>query len=155
MHGILKHRYNFADISVLMRVSEGRYLDLTGLNLFDDREYINMECESEFILAFCTFCKAEIYATPITYEELIMLSRTKSIVKIVTNSLDDKIEARQMGAQIAAKKILDSAYGIVEQRIEGDETWYDFKHLLRPKGEDGKRKKVYTAVLSKRIERVV
>lgn len=155
MHGILKRRYNFADISVMMRVSEDRYLDLTGLNLLDDREYIDMKCESEFVLAFCTFCKMEIYAAPVTYEELVMLSRTKSIVRIVTNAFDDEVDAKQMGAQIAAKKILDSAYGVVEQRLEGDEIWYDFKHLLRPKGEDGKRKKVYTAVLSKKIERMV
>lgn len=155
MHGILKRRYNFADISVMMRVPDGRYLDLTGLNLLDDREYMELNCADEFVLCFCTFCKAEVYAAPITYDELVMLSRTKTIVGIVTKAFDDKTDARQMGAQIAAKKILDSAYGIVEQRNENGELWYDFKHLLRPMGEDGKRRKVYTTVLSKRIERVV
>lgn len=155
MRRVLKRRYNFADISVMMRVSEGRYLDLTGLNLLEDREYINMKCDSEFVLAFCTFCKRELYATSVTFEELAMLSRTKSIIQIVMKAFTDKEEAKQMGAQVAAKKILDSAYGIVEQRIEDDEIWYDFKHLLRPIGEDGKRKKVYTSVLSKKLERVI
>lgn len=151
----LKRRYNFADISVMIRVSDGRYLDVTGLNLMDEGEYIELNCEYEFVFCFCTFCKQEIYAAPVTLDELIELSRAKKVIESVTSILYDSEESVQIGVQIAAKKILDSAYGIVERRDEGDEIWYDFKRLLRPVGEDGKRKKVYTTILSKKLVRVV
>lgn len=121
----------------------------------NESEYMSLNCEDEFVFCFCTFCKQEIYAAPVTLAELIELSRAKKVIESVTSALYDSSESIQIGAQIAAKKILDSAYGIVERRDEGDEIWYDFKRLLRPVGEDGKRKKVYTTILSKKLIRVV
>lgn len=158
MRSFLKRRYNFADISVMMRVEDGKYLNVTDLNLTEDKEYIELNgCDSEFVFCFCTFCKQEMYAAPVTYEELVELSRTKKVIQSITETFKKEEEnyAVQIGVQVAAKKILNSTFGYAEQRIEEEEMWYDFKRCLRPVGEDGKRRKVYTTVLSKKFERVV
>lgn len=150
----LKRKYVFADLSVMMRVSDGRYLNLTDLNLSEEREYMELNATSQFLLCFCTFCKQEIYAAPVTYEELVELSRSRKLINIVRESFGDEEDSLQIGAQIAAKKILDIAYGSVRQRIEGDEIWYDFIRQTTPRGEDGKRRKVQTVILSKKLMRV-
>lgn len=148
-------RYYFTDISVMMKMSNGRYINLTDLDLCDDKEHQVLNCTDKFIFTFCAFCKQAIYAAPVTYDELVELSRTKKVIKSVTSAIKDLDTAEQIGAQVAAKKILDNAYGYVEQHLEGDELWYDFKRLCRPVDDNtGKRTKVYTTIFSKKFIRV-
>lgn len=150
-----RKRYYFTDISVMMKMYDGQYINLTDLDLCNEKEHLTLNCKDKFIFTFCAFFKQAIYAAPVTYDELVELSRTKKVIKSVTSAINDQTVAEQIGAHVAAKKILDNAYGYVEQHIEGDELWYDFKRLCRPVDDStGKRTKVYKTIFSKRFIRV-
>lgn len=152
---IPRKRYYFTDISVMMKMDNGTYVNLTDLDICDDKENIVLNCTDKFVFTICAFCKQAVYAAPVTYDELVELSRTKKVIKSVTSAIKDTQTAEQIGAQIAAKKILDNAYGYVEQCLGGDELRYEFKRLCRPMDDStGKRTKVYTTIFSKRFIQV-
>lgn len=152
---LLRKRYYFTDISVMMKMSNGRYINLTDLDLCCDKELIELNCKEKFIFSLSAFGTEVVYAAPVTYDELVELSRTKKVIKSVTSAIKDEETAQQIGAQIAAKKILDNAYGYVEQCDENEELKYDFKRLCRPVNDStGKRSKVYMSIFSKKFEQV-
>lgn len=118
---VLKNRYKYIDISVLMKVESGAYIDLTCMQLKDERElvYVNYSGlkEGKYLLTFCTFIKKERYVTEITIDELLIISgivrNEKNTSRYPARLLRDAGD--ELTAAICAKKIVDYSSGYVQQ----------------------------------------
>lgn len=117
MISILKDRYKFVDISVLMRVNRNAYTDLTLIELGDNDDYIYVNTKSvgknpKFLLTFCTFIRKERYVAEITVNELLALAGIKD-GRYPDRLLRDAGE--ELTAAICARKIVGYKYGSAQQ----------------------------------------
>ena len=147
----LKDKYEFVNISVLLRTNDGDYLNVTDLNLCEEKEKLTLNSTARLLISFCTFFKKERYASEATVEELLALahiSRKSPIIELLTKGFDEET-AFQLVVQLCAKKILEYAYGRATKRVEEDGIYYDFARHRRIEG-----KAVYPVMLSKKMEKV-
>lgn len=147
----LKDKYEFVDISVLMKTNDGEYLNVTDLNLCEEKEKLALNSNAKLLLSFCTFFKKERYASEVTVEELLALahiSPKSPSVELLTKGFDEET-ALQLIVQVCAKKILEYAYGRAIKRTERDGIYYDFARHRRING-----KAVYPVMLSKKMVKV-
>lgn len=143
-----KAKYDFVDISVMMRKEDGTYLNLTDFNFNVSAENLLSlsGIKSAFALVFCTFARRreQLIGCEVSLEELLALAgiKGKRLVSQLRSGTEPEF-ANQMIAVVCAKKIVDYAYGKC-LRLEGESLTYEFH---RQTFENGKR--VYPIVLTK------
>lgn len=148
-----KAKYDFVDISVMMRKEDGTYLNLTDFNFNVSAENpLSLSgIKSAFALVFCTFAKRreQLIGCEVSLEELLALAgiKGKRLVSQLRSGTEPEF-ANQMIAVVCAKKIVDYAYGKC-LRLEGESLTYEFH---RQTFENGKR--VYPIVLTKAFIRI-
>lgn len=148
-----KAKYDFVDISVMMRKEDGTYLNLTDFNFNVSAENpLSLSgIKSAFALVFCTFARRreQLIGCEVSLEELLALAgiKGKRLVSQLRSGTEPEF-ANQMIAVVCAKKIVDYAYGKC-LRLEGESLTYEFH---RQTFEDGKR--VYPIVLTKAFIRI-
>lgn len=148
-----KAKYDFVDISVMMRKEDGTYLNLTDFNFNVSAENLLSlsGIKSAFALAFCTFARRreQLIGCEVSLEELLALAgiKGKRLVSQLRSGTEPEF-ANQMIAVVCAKKIVDYAYGKC-LRLEGESLTYEFH---RQTFENGKR--VYPIVLTKAFIRI-
>lgn len=148
-----KAKYNFVDISVMMRKEDGTYLNLTDFNFNVSAENLLSlsGIKSAFALVFCTFARRreQLIGCEVSLEELLALAgiKGKRLVSQLRSGTEPEF-ANQMIAVVCAKKIVDYAYGKC-LRLEGESLTYEFH---RQTFENGKR--VYPIVLTKAFIRI-
>ncbi|NSJ88930.1 hypothetical protein G7A79_07165 [Coprococcus sp. MSK.21.13] len=148
-----KAKYDFVDISVMMRKEDGTYLNLTDFNFNVSAENILSlsGIKSAFALVFCTFARRreQLIGCEVSLEELLALAgiKGKRLVSQLRSGTEPEF-ANQMIAVVCAKKIVDYAYGKC-LRLEGESLTYEFH---RQTFENGKR--VYPIVLTKAFIRI-
>lgn len=148
-----KAKYDFVDISVLMRKEDGTYLNLTDFNFNVSAENpLSLSgIKSAFALVFCTFARRreQLIGCEVSLEELLALAgiKGKRLVSQLRSGTEPEF-ANQMIAVVCAKKIVDYAYGKC-LRLEGESLTYEFH---RQTFENGKR--VYPIVLTKAFIRI-
>ena len=148
-----KAKYDFVDISVMMRKEDGTYLDLTDFNFNVSAENLLSlsGIKSAFALVFCTFARRreQLIGCEVSLEELLALAgiKGKRLVSQLRSGTEPEF-ANQMIAVVCAKKIVDYAYGKC-LRLEGESLTYEFH---RQTFENGKR--VYPIVLTKAFIRI-
>lgn len=148
-----KAKYDFVDISVMMRKEDGTYLNLTDFNFNVSAENILSlsGIKSAFALVFCTFARRreQLIGCEVSLEELLALAgiKGKRLVSQLRSGAEPEF-ANQMIAVVCAKKIVDYAYGKC-LRLEGESLTYEFH---RQTFENGKR--VYPIVLTKAFIRI-
>lgn len=148
-----KAKYDFVDISVMMRKEDGTYLNLTDFNFNVSAENpLSLSgIKSAFALVFCTFARRreQLIGCEVFLEELLALAgiKGKRLVSQLRSGTEPEF-ANQMIAVVCAKKIVDYAYGKC-LRLEGESLTYEFH---RQTFENGKR--VYPIVLTKAFIRI-
>lgn len=148
-----KAKYDFGDISVMMRKEDGTYLNLTDFNFNVSAENpLSLSgIKSAFALVFCTFARRreQLIGCEVSLEELLALAgiKGKRLVSQLRSGTEPEF-ANQMIAVVCAKKIVDYAYGKC-LRLEGESLTYEFH---RQTFENGKR--VYPIVLTKAFIRI-
>ena len=148
-----KAKYDFVDISVMLRKEDGTYLNLTDFNFNVSAENILSlsGIKSAFALVFCTFARRreQLIGCEVSLEELLALAgiKGKRLVSQLRSGTEPEF-ANQMIAVVCAKKIVDYAYGKC-LRLEGESLTYEFH---RQTFENGKR--VYPIVLTKAFIRI-
>lgn len=148
-----KAKYDFVDISVMMRKENGTYLNLTDFNFNVSAENLLSlsGIKSAFALVFCTFARRreQLIGCEVSLEELLALAgiKGKRLVSQLRSGTEPEF-ANQMIAVVCAKKIVDYAYGKC-LRLEGESLTYEFH---RQTFENGKR--VYPIVLTKAFIRI-
>ncbi|RGS35379.1 hypothetical protein DWX94_13775 [Coprococcus eutactus] len=148
-----KAKYDFVDISVMMRKEDGTYLNLTDFNFNVSAENpLSLSgIKSAFALVFCTFARRreQLIGCEVSLEELLALAgiKGKRLVSQLRSGTEPEF-ANQMIAVVCAKKIVDYAYGKC-LRLEGESLTYEFH---RQTFENGKR--VYPIVLTKAFIRI-
>jgi hypothetical protein len=148
-----KAKYDFVDISVMMRKEDGTYLNLTDFNFNVSAENLLSlsGIKSAFALVFCTFARRreQLIGCEVSLEELLALAgiKGKRLVSQLRSGTEPEF-ANQMIAVVCAKKIVDYAYGKC-LRLEGESLTYEFH---RQTFENGKR--VYPIVLTKAFIRI-
>lgn len=148
-----KAKYDFVDISVMMRKEDGTYLNLTDFNFNVSAENLLSlsGIKSAFALVFCTFARRreQLIGCEVSLEELLALAgiKGKRLVSQLRSGTEPEF-ANQMIAVVCAKKIVDYAYGKCI-RLEGESLTYEFH---RQTFENGKR--VYPIVLTKAFIRI-
>lgn len=148
-----KAKYDFVDISVMMRKEDGTYLNLTDFNFNVSAENILSlsGIKSAFALVFCTFARRreQLIGCEVSLEELLALAgiKGKRLVSQLRSGTEPEF-ANQMIAVVCAKKIVGYAYGKC-LRLEGESLTYEFH---RQTFENGKR--VYPIVLTKAFIRI-
>ena len=148
-----KAKYDFVDISVMMRKEDGTYLNLTDFNFNVSAENpLSLSgIKSAFALVFCTFARRreQLIGCEVSLEELLALAgiKGKRLVSQLRSGTEPEF-ANQMIAVVCAKKIVDYAYGKC-LRPEGESLTYEFH---RQTFENGKR--VYPIVLTKAFIRI-
>ena len=148
-----KAKYDFVDISVMMRKEDGTYLNMTDFNFNVSAENILSlsGIKSAFALVFCTFARRreQLIGCEVSLEELLALAgiKGKRLVSQLRSGTEPEF-ANQMIAVVCAKKIVDYAYGKC-LRLEGESLTYEFH---RQTFENGKR--VYPIVLTKAFIRI-
>lgn len=148
-----KAKYDFVDISVMMRKEDGTYLNLTDFNFNVSAENpLSLSgIKSAFALVFCTFARRreQLIGCEVSLEELLALAgiKGKRLVSQLRSGTEPEF-ANQMIAVVCAKKIVDYAYGKC-LRLEGESLAYEFH---RQTFENGKR--VYPIVLTKAFIRI-
>lgn len=148
-----KAKYDFVDISVMMRKEDGTYLNLTDFNFNVSAENLLSlsGIKSAFALVFCTFARRreQLIGCEVSLEELLALAgiKGKRLVSQLRSGTEPEF-ANQMIAVVCAKKIVDYAYGKC-LRLEGESLMYEFH---RQTFENGKR--VYPIVLTKAFIRI-
>lgn len=148
-----KAKYDFVDISVMMRKEDGTYLNLTDFNFNVSAENLLSlsGIKSAFALVFCTFARRreQLIGCEVSLEELLALAgiKGKRLVSRLRSGTEPEF-ANQMIAVVCAKKIVDYAYGKC-LRLEGESLTYEFH---RQTFENGKR--VYPIVLTKAFIRI-
>ena len=148
-----KAKYDFVDISVMMRKEDGTYLNLTDFNFNVSAENLLSlsGIKSAFALVFCTFARRreQLIGCEVSLEELLALAgiKGKRLVSQLRSGTEPEF-ANQMIAVVCAKKIVDYAYGKC-LRLEGESLTYEFH---RQTFENGKR--VYPIVLAKAFIRI-
>lgn len=148
-----KAKYDFVDISVMMRKEDGTYLNLTDFNFNVSAENILSlsGIKSAFALVFCTFARRreQLIGCEVSLEELLALAgiKGKRLVSQLRSGTEPEF-ANRMIAVVCAKKIVDYAYGKC-LRLEGESLTYEFH---RQTFENGKR--VYPIVLTKAFIRI-
>ena len=148
-----KAKYDFVDISVMMRKEDGTYLNLTDFNFNVSAENLLSlsGIKSAFALVFCTFARRreQLIGCEFSLEELLALAgiKGKRLVSQLRSGTEPEF-ANQMIAVVCAKKIVDYAYGKC-LRLEGESLTYEFH---RQTFENGKR--VYPIVLTKAFIRI-
>lgn len=148
-----KAKYDFVDISVMMRKEDGTYLNLTDFNFNVSAENpLSLSgIKSAFALVFCTFARRreQLIGCEVSLEELLALAgiKGKRLVSQLRSGTEPEF-ANQMIAVVCAKKIVDYAYGKC-LRLEGESLTYEFH---RQTFENGKR--VYPVVLTKAFIRI-
>lgn len=148
-----KAKYDFVDISVMMRKEDGTYLNLTDFNFNVSAENLLSlsGIKSAFALVFCTFARRreQLIGCEVSLEELLALAgiKGKRLVSQLRSGTEPEF-ANQMIAVVCAKKIVDYAYGKC-LRLEGESITYEFH---RQTFENGKR--VYPIVLTKAFIRI-
>ena len=148
-----KAKYDFVDISVMMRKEDGTYLNLTdfNFNLSAENPLSLSGIKSAFALVFCTFARRreQLIGCEVSLEELLALAgiKGKRLVSQLRSGTEPEF-ANQMIAVVCAKKIVDYAYGKC-LRLEGESLTYEFH---RQTFENGKR--VYPIVLTKAFIRI-
>lgn len=148
-----KAKYDFVDISVMMRKEDGTYLNLTDFNFNVSAENLLSlsRIKSAFALVFCTFARRreQLIGCEVSLEELLALAgiKGKRLVSQLRSGTEPEF-ANQMIAVVCAKKIVDYAYGKC-LRLEGESLTYEFH---RQTFENGKR--VYPIVLTKAFIRI-
>ena len=148
-----KAKYDFVDISVMMRKEDGTYLNLTDFNFNVSAENLLSlsGIKSAFALVFCTFARRreQLIGCEVSLEELLALAgiKGKRLVSQLRSGTEPEF-ANQMIAVVCAKKIVDYAYGKC-LRLEGESQTYEFH---RQTFENGKR--VYPMVLTKAFIRI-
>ena len=147
----LKSKYNFVDISVLMRTGSGNYLNLTDLSLSEQTKEVKLNTESKFVITFCTFLYGlyevtgqKKYVCDVTLEDLMGLAgiHNDSFVRRFKSNIEADT-ADELLATLCAKKIMDYSYGKCVLKKENG-VQYDF---YRQTFKDGKR--VYPLICSK------
>lgn len=135
-----KAKYDFVDISVMMRKEDGTYLNLTDFNFNVSAENpLSLSgIKSAFALVFCTFARRreQLIGCEVSLEELLALAgiKGKRLVSQLRSGTEPEF-ANQMIAVVCAKKIVDYAYGKC-LRLEGESLTYEFH---RQTFENGKR----------------
>lgn len=148
-----KAKYDFVDISVMMRKEDETYLNLTDFNFNVSAENpLSLSgIKSAFALVFCTFARRreQLIGCEVSLEELLALAgiKGKRLVSQLRSGTEPEF-ANQMIAVVCAKKIVDYAYGKC-LRLEGESLTYEFH---RQTFENGKR--VYPIVLTKAFIRI-
>lgn len=148
-----KAKYDFVDISVMMRKEDGTYLNLTDFNFNVSAENpLSLSgIKSAFALVFCTFARRreQLIGCEVSLEELLALAgiKGKRLVSQLRSGTEPEF-ANQMIAVVCAKKIVDYAYGKC-LRLEGESLTYEFH---RQTFENGKR--VYPIALTKAFIRI-
>ena len=148
-----KAKYDFVDISVMMRKEDGTYLNLTDFNFnLSAENLLSLSgIKSAFALVFCTFARRreQLIGCEVSLEELLALAgiKGKRLVSQLRSGTEPEF-ANQMIAVVCAKKIVDYAYGKC-LRLEGESLTYEFH---RQTFENGKR--VYPIVLTKAFIRI-
>ena len=148
-----KAKYDFVDISVMMRKEDGTYLNLTdfSFNVSAENPLSLSGIKSGFALVFCTFARRreQLIGCEVSLEELLALAgiKGKRLVSQLRSGTEPEF-ANQMIAVVCAKKIVDYAYGKC-LRLEGESLTYEFH---RQTFENGKR--VYPIVLTKAFIRI-
>lgn len=125
-----KAKYDFVDISVMMRKEDGTYLNLTDFNFNVSAENpLSLSgIKSAFALVFCTFARRreQLIGCEVSLEELLALAgiKGKRLVSQLRSGTEPEF-ANQMIAVVCAKKIVDYAYGKC-LRLEGESLTYEF-----------------------------
>lgn len=140
-------RYNFVDISIFMRTSNGLYLNLTDFILSEENDLIDLGCKAEFVLVFFSFKKKERYVCDITLSELLKLANItdKAFIKRLAGCSAGG-NNRELLAIFCAKEIVNYRYGRI---LKDGEFTYTFHRQSFVKNEEGKKKRVYPTVLKK------
>jgi hypothetical protein len=146
--GLLK-RYTFADITVFMNTGDsGQYLNLTDFEITQEKEILEFDSNSKYIMMFCSFmyhaykrdCTREKpYICDVTIEELKLLAgiHDKNFIDRLRGCSDED----ELLAVIFAKKIMNYKQGRITRL---DETTYQFDR----QAYNGKQK-VYKPVCNK------
>lgn len=109
----LQKKYNFSDISVLYRMNNGTYINLTDFEFGIVPEYIVLEeRQSRFLLALFAPCTAgRNCLCPVTLSEILQLANVRNERFVTQTRTGTEAEGDNILALVCAKKIMNYGRG--------------------------------------------
>lgn len=140
------NKMNWVDISILKKVNENEYVNLTDYSFVNKNIKICFKSgiEGDFIIAMNVW-QNDVITANVDVQEMLALAdiHNDRFAKQVSTGLD-KEEAETLLATILAKKIIDYPYGKIKDNGNGEIAFQ------RQKFQDGKR--IYPTVLTKQFK---
>lgn len=131
---MLKKRYNFVDITILLRKEDGRYTNITDYTFIGKNETVELHgINSELVIMLCGFMwKKERYGCEITVSELLALAniRSSQFLEHIAVGMEKDI-AEMLIAVMCSEKIKDYAYGRICCVQNTDKVIYEFMRCRR------------------------
>ena len=110
---VLQKKYNFSDISVLYRMKNGTYMNLSDFEFGIVPESVVLEeQQSRYLLALFTHCTANRNCLcPVTLPELLQLANVRNERFVIQTKTGTEDEGDNILALVCAKKILNYGRG--------------------------------------------
>lgn len=118
----LQEKYNFSDISILYRMENGRYMNLSDFEFGIMPENVILENQGRFLLAlFTPFTAYRKLVCPVVLSELLQLANIRNERFVIQAKTGTEDEGDNILALICAKKIMNYNRGkcILKETSDG------------------------------------